>query len=154
MNVIFLDFDGVLNSDRYIRTHRTQGVALDPRCMTLLKDIVTAGRAKIVLTTSWRSHWSANPARCNATGTEINKSFEEYGLEIYDKTPRLGYVREEEILAWLYDNPNVTNFVVLDDMFLEHSYLEGHFVRTSSLRGGLDEDDAKEAIAILQGNFE
>ncbi|MBQ8862419.1 MAG: hypothetical protein IJ021_06755 [Clostridia bacterium] len=153
MNVIFLDFDGVLNSDRYILTHRAQGIALDPLCMTLLADIVNAGRAKIVLTTSWRSHWSANPKRCDITGEEINAKFAEYGLEIYDKTPHIGYVREEEILAWLDDNPEVTNFVVLDDMFLEHRYLEGHFVRTSSLRGGLDEDDTKEAISILNGSF-
>ena len=153
MNIIFLDFDGVLNSDRYIRTHGYFGILLDPRCLTLLKDIADACHAKIVLTTSWRTHWSANAEECNDMGKEINEIFSEYGLSVYDKTPRLGYSREEEIQTWLTDNPDVTNFVVLDDMFLEDDFLEGHFVRTSSLRGGLDEDDTKEAIAILKGRI-
>ena len=153
MKVIFLDIDGVLNCDRYIIESGCRGVGFDPRCMTLLADIVRASGAKIVLTTSWRAHWSENEEECDVIGKEINSVFAEYGLSVYSKTPRRAYNREEEILAWLDENPEVMHFVVIDDMWLQHYALDAHIVRTSGFRGGLCEDEAMEAIEILRGSI-
>ena len=150
MKIIFLDFDGVLNSERYLRTHGANASMFDPECMLLLKDIVSATNAKIVLTTSWREHWSENKDECSDIGMEINEAFADYGLEIYSKTPHIGFGnREAEIEDWLSENPYVGRFVVIDDAFLESDVIDGHFVRTSGFFGGLSENDALEAIKIL-----
>lgn len=142
MKIVFLDFDGVLNSERYVRNCGEYGVIIDPSRMQLLKQIIEATGAKIVLSTSWREHWTK-------TGTEINEIFEAYQLEIFDKTPKLGGRREQEIEAWLDRVSNVENFIVLDDAFLSADFLTGHFVKTSNFREGLGEENVALAIEIL-----
>ncbi len=149
MKVIFLDFDGVLNSDKYVRSCGHFGVIIDPSRMLLLKQLIRATDARIVLSTSWREHWSPMPDKCDQTGKLINSIFKEYGLEIYDKTPDLNFKREQEIERWLADYPSVTHFAVLDDEMLAAPFMDGHFVKTSNLRNGLDEDDVRRAVEIL-----
>lgn len=57
MRVIFLDFDGVLNSAVYDRTRDlTKNTSIDETRLPLLKQIVDRTNAKIVLSTSWRKH--------------------------------------------------------------------------------------------------
>jgi len=151
MKVIFLDFDGVLNSEKYLRAQNEHGVIIDPSRMALLKQIVDKTGARIVLSTSWREHWSKSPDQCNETGRAINRIFEGYGLQIVDKTPKLCSGREDEIKAWLDRHPSVTNFVVLDDGFLGADFLKNRFVKTSKYKKGLDEEEVKKAIEILKG---
>jgi hypothetical protein len=149
MKVIFLDFDGVLNSAKYLLGHGDCGVAIDPARMALLKQIVDATDAKIVLSTSWREHWSKDLMNCDSTGVLINRIFSKYGLHIFDKTPELHERREAEIKSWLDTHPEVENFVVLDDSLLSAGYLNGHFIKTSNYFDGLDETDVQKAIDIL-----
>jgi len=149
MKVIFLDFDGVLNSEKYVRNSSEYGVVIDPTRMRLLKQIIDETGANIVLSTSWREHWETNSFECNDTGKQINAIFDEYGLKISDKTPKLHLRREQEIQEWLNEHPEVENYVVLDDMFLGAEFLEGHFVKTSNCFNGLDETDVKRTIEIL-----
>ncbi|MBQ8448579.1 MAG: hypothetical protein IJX27_06590 [Clostridia bacterium] len=151
MKIIFLDIDGVLNCDRFIIKNKCRGIGIDPERVALLAEIVRASGAKIVLTTSWRSHWSENPEECDAMGREINEAFAAQGLTVYSKTPRISYVREEEILAWLDENPEATRFVIIDDMYLQHEHLDAYIIRTIPFRGGLCEEDVMEAIKILNG---
>lgn len=151
MKVIFLDFDGVLNSKKYLRVCGEYGVIIDPSRMKLLKQIIEATSAKIVLSTSWREHWEREPQKCDGTGMKINEIFGEVGLEIFDKTPKSETGREEEIKAWLNNHPDVKNFVVLDDGFLAADFLCGHFIKTSNNFDGLDETDVPKAIEILNG---
>lgn len=148
MKVIFLDFDGVLNGETEVCAH---GVTLLPAKLLLLKQIVEQTRAKIVLSTSWRDHWSADPRQCDPTGRQINGMFRQYGLEIRDKTPRLHTRREAEIKGWLDAHPETQSFVVLDDALLGGDFLRGHFVKTSGYFGGLDASDVQKAVAILNG---
>ena len=149
MKVIFLDFDGVLNSRRYIESRGEYGVIIDPSRMWLLKQIVDETKAKIVLSTSWREHWAKTPDKSTDTGRQINAIFSNFGLEIFDKTPSVCLCREEEIKSWLDEHEETKNFVVLDDMFLSADFLEGHFIRTSNYFDGLDGEDVRAAIEIL-----
>ena len=149
MKVIFLDFDDVLNGDAYVRRQGRFGVILDPEKLHLLKTIVAATGARIVLSTSWREHWSVVAEDCDNIGHDINRIFHEYGLSVFDKTPQLTNSRQDSILQWLNRHPQVDAFVVLDDQFLDAPFLREHFVRTSNYRGGLDQDDVENAIAIL-----
>ena len=65
------------------------------------------------------------------------------------KTPILNSCREDEIAEWLKINPQVTNFVVLDDRFLDSEIIREHFVKTSGYSKGLDETSVDKAIEIL-----
>lgn len=149
MKVIFLDFDGVLNSSKYLLRCEVCGIAIDPSRMVLLKQIVDAANAKIVLSTSWREHWEKDLAKCGSTGVLINRIFSTHGLQIFDKTPQLHERRETEIKSWLDAHPEVENYVVLDDRLLSADYLNGHFIKTSNYFDGLDETDVQKAIDIL-----
>ena len=152
MKIIFLDFDGVLNSEKYLHSCGQFGVVLDPSRLILLEQTVKATGAQIVLSSSWREHWGQTLSACDETGITINKIFNEHGLKVFDKTPKLGTRREQEIAAWLKNHPEPENFVVLDDAFLSADFLNGHFVKTSNIRPGLDENDVAKAILILNIN--
>lgn len=149
MKVVFLDFDGVLNSAKYLLGHEGYGVVIDPARMCLLKQIIDATEAKIVLSTSWREHWEKDLATCDSTGARITDIFSKHGLQIWDKTPQLRTKRETEIKSWLDKHPEVKNFVVLDDSLLSADYLNGHFIKTSNYFDGLDETDVQKAMDIL-----
>lgn len=151
MKVVFLDFDGVLNSDEYVRRCGRFGVILNPAKMDLLKELIDATDANIVLSTSWREHWGLTPEGCDAIGEEINRIFRQHALKIFDKVPHRTYGRVKNIQSWLQAHPEVTAYVVLDDQFLDGDQIRGHFVKTSNLRGGLSEEDVRRAIDILKG---
>ena len=149
MKILFLDFDGVLNSEKYVKNSNEFGVVIDPERMILLKQIIDSTGAKIVLTSSWREHWDKDAQSCDDTGIEINNIFEKYSLNIFDKTLILDSCREDEIFDWLERNLEVTNFVVLDDRFLDSKRLGEHFIKTNGYSKGLDEESVKKAIEIL-----
>lgn len=148
MKVVFLDFDGVLNSEKYVCACGHYGVILDPTRMALLKRIVDATGAKIVLSTSWREHWNKDVEKADAVEKKINAIFSSYGLTILDKTDVYSR-REAEIEAWLMMHPETVSFVVLDDRLLDSPVLRGHFVKTTNYFNGLDEKNVEDAIKIL-----
>ena len=150
MKVLFLDFDGVLNYERYVNASSEYGLIIDPERMFLLKRIIRSTHAKIVLTTSWREHWTPSINDCDETGKKMNAIFAEHGLEIYDKTPQISRQRETEIEAWLSEHPETENFVVVDDRYLDSKVIRGRFVKTKNYSDGLDESDANEIIKILE----
>lgn len=61
MKVIFLDIDGVLNSnDWYVKTRGIGGYNggdVDPKCIELINDLIDATGAKIIMSSSWRSDY-------------------------------------------------------------------------------------------------
>lgn len=149
MKIIFLDFDGVLNYERYVRAHGNDGLIIAPECMENLKRIVDATKARVVLSTSWREHWSKELDQCDDVGREINRLFSEYGIGIADKTTEERIPRERQIRLWLEAHVDVENFAVIDDLILEDEMLDGHFVKTYNGRKGLDSDNVRQAIDIL-----
>lgn len=148
MKVIFLDVDGVLNTPEHFSS---QGVVILPEKLALLKQIVEATGAGIVLSTSWREYWEQEETLCRPIGQQINSIFNAVGLRILDKTPQEPPRREAQIESWLNDHPEVEAFVVLDDALLSAPFLQGHFVKTSPYFGALDEMDVQRAIVILNG---
>lgn len=149
--VIFLDIDGVLNGNLFISKDDRAGVLIDDTRLDLIKQIIDATDAKIVLSSSWREHWEKNETECDDAGRKINEIFAAKGLSIFDKTPKCHNDRKKEIINWLQVHPDVSDFVVIDDGFFEEGILKNHFVLTSKLRFGIDENDAHKAISILNG---
>ena len=149
MKFIFLDFDGVLNSQDYRDIHGSSGAGIDKSKLPLLKKLVDSTGAKIVLSTSLRTYWDKDPDKCDYYGKIINETFAKYGLEVYDKTPVLeNERREDEILQWIVDNPGIKNYVVIDDGFLSGIHINKYFVQTSDSEGLL-EVHIEKAIKIL-----
>ena len=151
MKVVFLDFDGVLNSAEYDRRKRYGDPSLDRSRMPLLRELIGQTDAKIVLTTSWRIYWDANIALCDEIGRDMVAFFAEYGLTISDKTPRLGaLMRPQEIMEWLSRHPEVHRYVILDDMDISWGLLSPYVVKTDYEEGkGLEEWHVARAIELL-----
>ncbi len=130
MKVIFLDVDGVLNSDEYIkRTIKSniQGIEkhVDVEKIKLLRQAIVQTNAKVVLTSSWRLTKMAQ---------ELIKLLITYGIYA-DSTPYIRNERGLEIKQWLADNQNVEDFVILDDEIFE-SYDEGLMKKLVKISNG------------------
>lgn len=150
--IVFLDIDGVLNSLAYDRLRDNGQGNIDRTRLSLIKQLIEHTQAKIVLTSSWRKHWSSDPALCDAIGCEINEIFLQHGLTIHDKTPtRADNDRAAEIRSWLEDHRQVQAFVILDDIaFGWGKDLQDHLVRTNPRIGrGLEQSHVQKAIEIL-----
>ena len=154
MRVLFFDFDGVLNSDKYNseRDWRTQG-NIDETRLPLLRRIIDETGAVIVLSTSWREHWDPDPARCAPGWRPTGELLARYGIKILDRTPKYGggYDRDLEVRAWLTAHEvEVESFVILDDQRFGWGDLEERLVRTDMKIGrGLMDDHVERAIALL-----
>ena len=151
MKVIFLDIDGVLNSYIYDRERLENDGNIDRTRLVILKELVDKTDAKIVLSSSWRNHWDKDQTKCDEIGQEIASDFASAGLEIYDKTPKLGYLeRSEEIKLWLKDKTNVEKFVIFDDNGYNWKELSDNFIQTNYRIGrGLEKEHIKKAIELL-----
>ncbi len=149
--VVFLDIDGVLNSVKYDRERTAKDGNIDISRLPLLKRIIEATGAEIVLVSSWRKHWEREEEMCDGIGREINKTFRSAGLRIYDKTPALGE-RAEEITHWLGEHTGVAKYVIIDDSFGGWGAHEPFLVKTNCRIGrGLEEVHVAKAIEILNG---
>ncbi len=120
MKVLFLDIDGVLNSRQWYLRNRDEialqsGLMyrhqeeLDPAACRLVNELCTEFSLAIVVSSTWR--------RLHKLG-EIQVMFANRGLHapVISATPQLrsGF-RGQEVDEWLYDNPGVTKYVILDD---------------------------------------
>ena len=162
--IIFLDVDGVLNSQSYyIEWMRRSRVGdnddsekeIDESCVKNLKEIFYKTVASIVLSSTWR-----NMRDVYKLAIHLNKTLAKYGLHISDKTPWLHGNRPKEIKVWLDNHISkgngIKSFVILDDDFSIDEYkkygLENNVVKTSFYEenGGLREEHAKQTISILE----
>lgn len=150
MKVIFLDIDGVLvtvgsmihNNRQYISGLSTEGShkAIDPIAVSNLHYILEEVPAvEIVVSSSWRKH---------CTIKDLQEMFDRYDLPgsfIIGTTPVLdsGY-RGHEIGLYLKHNPEITDFVIIDD----DADLEPYMDRLVQIdgRNGLTFSDAERVI--------
>ena len=184
INVIFLDIDGVLNgynfwnllgwdiiskfkSNRLKSWYRelTEPFGVHERKVKRLAKIVhNTMNTKVVISSCWRSGLQSN----NLSDSEkrLLDLFDKYDIEIYDYTPILpSRKRENEIMAWLFRNPQVNKFIILDDENVDlQCFIGDRLVQTSSVpRGrmikghwyentGLKNKHVRQAIKILEGH--
>lgn len=153
MKVIFLDFDGVLNSSEFLRTEPGPLDRLDPSAVARLNTIVQRSGAKVVVSSSWRLHRPLD---------ELSRLLLSVGFagEVAGSTPDLSSstrvadgcaVRSLEIRTWLDQSADsVEQFVVLDDAELDDLAL--HLVKTS-FAGGLLDEHVDAALHLLSAMF-
>ena len=149
--IVFLDFDGVLNTEQYQArltvdgkpTKDTWGPLFDPHAVESLRQILDETNAQIVISSSWRYAHSLDSLRM---------MWEVRGLpgEIRD-TLACGatYIsRGEEIECWLERNER-PDYVIIDDLDDFFPAQRDYYVETNPIVG-ITEADAQKAIEILR----
>ena len=156
--VIFLDVDGVLNC------HSTKDkcggyIGIDDKKVSLLKEIVDATGAIIILVSSWKEWWTNNP-RYKSTqdemATYLDEKLAKQGLIIRDKT-RDGnsFRRGKGILRFIEMQKeigiDIRKYVILDDEMFDYleTKMTRHLIRISFEQNGLEEKHVIKAIKIL-----
>lgn len=153
MVVVFLDIDGVLNSEQYMRSKKGTVYAegfqypglewwadgLDPEAMERLNRLVEQTGAEIVVSSTWRLGGDVG---------WLQQLLEIKGFrgQVVGVTPHYGDgPRSREITAWV-NRFGPERYVVLDDD--SDAEIPGKTVRTSS-RCGLTDEDVDKAVGIL-----
>lgn len=122
-----------------------------PQAISLLKSIIDETNAYIVISSNWR-----NPSLPN----KMNDLLKIHALDKYylGDTPQITNIlnyqdklkvypsRVVEILTYLEEHPDITNYVVVDDLDLSQG-LTNHFVKTNNL---INKEDANTCIKILK----
>ena len=141
MRLIFLDIDGVLNSDAWDKTKKTTSNdflidQFDPEAIKLLNELIEKIDAQIVLTSSWRLNFDLE---------QMNELFSRIGIKrgIVSFTPNLnagaGYLtRGNEVSNWIIDNGNIikskslsfTDYIILDSI----SPIRERFIGTNNIK--------------------
>lgn len=163
MKVLFLDFDGVLNSldnmqallelkslDNSVKISDDFGQKFDTRCIYWLEWIVKKTDCKFVVSSSWRidglgqmrAMWKARklPGEImDITPSDLlPELLEQYGLNVS---------RGHEIQQWMIDHSFKSYCIVDDDSdMLEHQL--PYFVQTNKMMG-LNAETARQIVAIL-----
>lgn len=136
MKVIFLDIDGVLNSDR-TPNPRNFPYIVDPKPLGRLKKLIARTGAKVVLTSTWR---------LDPVGLLAAKHF---GVPFMDVSPDMPKkARSEEVRCWLSDHPKVSRYAVIDD---EDDELDGLPLFQPSAKTGLTAEIVKGVERYLAG---
>ena len=154
MKVIFLDFDGVMDTAYFghvlgkegLPCHDEFGAVFDPNCVGYLKKIIEKTGAEIVVTSSWKSLM---------TYRDMLNMWEQRGLHGYviDLTPSSSGCkhRGDEIDAWLKECKDECQYVILDDID-ESNFNEHQLPRLIIVNPyhGLDKEAAEKAIELLE----
>lgn len=156
MKIVFLDFDGVLNSHAYQRGLLERGekvrsiMGIDPVAVRRLNRLLKATGALVVVSSTWRLH-RTRIQLCDVLSAE---GFEG---QVRGMTPALvqggsASCRGEEIQAWLEEASevyveDVDSFVILDDDD-DMGHLASRLVKTTFAEG-LRDEDVDLAIGML-----
>lgn len=148
MKIIFLDFDGVLNSHKWVKAneHLLNSQTLfmhtdvDREAVARVDRLCKETGAKVVVSSTWRLFNSLERLQ------EILKNHGFTG-EVIGRTPRLGGKRGSEISQWLNEHGPVESFVILDDdsdmVHLMHKLVQTTFDL------GLQDEHVELAKALL-----
>lgn len=148
--VIFLDFDGVLNTEQYQAQLAIEGKLgkdawgplFDPRSVANLRKILEATDAAIVISPSWRWLFRLGSLRMMWEVRELPG-------EIIDTIPcGAQYIsRGEDIECWL-DRNDRPDYIIIDDLDDFFPSQHDRYVETNPIVG-ITEADAIKAIEIL-----
>ena len=165
--IIFLDFDGVLNTEHYqnyLMYERTpwqdkHGALFDPEAVQQLKRIVDVTKADIVIESSWKYlglkamqvMWKERDLPGKVIGITDSSVSDNWLLtaNLDDIDPALGHCKGMEIASWLADNTkNDVRYVIIDDEYVCLESQIPYFVLTNP-HDRITEEIANSAIAIL-----
>jgi hypothetical protein len=148
MKILFTDVDGVLNDEATTAKSPFGYTGIMDSKVKLLKKIIDATGAKVVLSSDWRLCDDDDPDYEYL----LRKLKNVGGIILYGKTPDISWERRGlEIERWLSGHPNVESWVVLDDVYFsdfQRDEFRQHVVITDYYHG-LRQIDVDKAIGIL-----
>lgn len=136
----------VEETGNYLVNHSLRAMVLgvsggiDPRAVKRLNRITDATKAKIVVSSTWRSD------------SNLQEVFTLVGIKepIYDVTPYMrSRHRGSEIQEWLDKQTEPYRYVILDDDSDMLDCQLPYFIQTDWLKWGLSDEDVEQAIHIL-----
>ena len=170
--VIFLDVDGVLNSDRTLY----ESISLEDDLILNLKEIINKTGAKIILSSSWRLSTDAittlmdkldkfglaiSSMTCDGVDLDWLEKYEFDTTKKYldtkfdydeNKQIKITHDRGAEIFKWLHDHDDCA-YVILDDEIEDiKPYFNESVIVKTSYKTGLTKEDVKKAVQILNKN--
>lgn len=147
MKILFVDFDGVLNSQGSFlleKRRRDKNPNIEISIQNTLCKVCTSNfqfildqdpnkTIKIVISSSWRIF---NDLKW------LKKKLKSYGIDssrVIGVTPHSGmyYDRGAEIAAWLYNRADIEKYVIIDDVDdnISNKHGEERFVKTTWISG-------------------
>lgn len=143
MNVIFLDFNGVLDTNINMDV-------IDEGNLMRLKKIVELTGAKIVISSSLKNTYFYTGHYSRLLQGIIDTLLEN-GIDVIGITPKADS-REEEIQLYLSNHPEIENFCIIDDDY-EMENLKDNLVKLPMQieegQMGLTQEYADKALEIL-----
>lgn len=161
MKILFLDIDGVLNSDASDKYFKDLGVPAPktfeelkkvsytrfcPVALNNLRSIFKAvPEARVVFHSTWRRYFDLS---------ELKEMFAYHGFKksLFKDCTLIklsGGDKVHSINSYLSDNKKIVKYAVVDDEDLSYGKVEGHFVQTNSTVG-LTSANAQAIIDLLK----
>ena len=149
MIIIFLDIDGVMNSDNYYKSVITKKPfsRFDPTSVKIIKNLINEFDAKIVISSLWRFAMKKELAKELKSNALVKHLHNDWSTPVLQPSHR-----GKEIKLWLDMHPEITNFLIIDD---DNDILEEHrskFIKTDIL-DGLQAEHYYKARTILEQYF-
>lgn len=162
LKVVFLDIDGVLNSNFWNDNHQKEisdGILINIEMIKLLARLVNNTNSKIILHSGWRIWFNSETKPVSKEAQKLVDLLAYEGLTIdgltpdltteeIKKTKKFSTVKADEILLWLKQHNDVSGWVVLDDLDLHNEQIELHQVKPDQTIG-LTIENIEEAEKIL-----
>jgi hypothetical protein len=162
--IIFLDFDGVLNTEHYQGLLRYQGepwqdehgAFFDPNAVKQLRRIIDATGADIVIESSWKylgldamkELWKVRNLPGRVIDITPSSVSDEYLLNNLDTT--MLHCKGMEIASWLSEQAEDIRYAIIDDEYVILDSQLSHFILTNPYEG-ITEEQTNRAISILNG---
>lgn len=162
MKVIFLDIDGVLNSNFWNDTHQREisdGTLIDEEKIILLGQLVRNTNAKVILHSGWKFWFDSNVKPLCREAERLINMLEKEGIYVNGVTPdhtteeirrnnKFSLVKASEILAWISQHNDIEKWIVIDDLDLHNKEIEKHQIFTDASIG-LTAENVREAERLL-----
>ena len=165
--IIFLDFDGVLNTEYHQRLLQYEGKAwqdkhgacFDPEAVKQLQTIVDMTHADIVIESSWKylgleamqEMWKDRqlPGRVIGITPSVVSDDILLSTDLDITNPAMLHCKGAEIASWLCDNgKQEVPYIIIDDEYVILESQLPHFILTNPY-DGLTEELAMRGIDIL-----
>ena len=151
--ILFLDFDGVMVTDRYQEQlantnsplRDEYGAKFDPVCVENLHHIIINTDADIVVTSTWKMERGLD-------GMQHMWQARSLPGEVIGVTPDINPIyRGDEIQAWIDTQTDAVCYIIIDDCPILDFFREDQlpFLSEVDERIGLDEDASKRVIRHL-----
>ena len=162
MKLIFLDIDGVLNSNFWNDTHQREisdGTLIDEEKVMLLGQLIRNTSAKVILHSGWKFWFDDEVKPLRREAERLISMLKKEGIEVYGVTPdhtteeirknkKFSLVKAGEILAWVSRYDNIEKWIVIDDIDLHNEEVRKHQILTDA-SVGLTVENICEAERLL-----